>query len=189
MSNLVTALNGAADSAGIVTITEVPLQGMITLRGDLSVAAVKKAATSVAGVDLPGQGQANMMADSGIAWMSSDELLVLCPYTSVADNLTAMTKGLAKTHSLAVDVSDARASFTVSGAHARDVMAKLVPVNLARDAFTLGMFRRTRLAQVAAAFWMVDDDTFQIVCFRSVADYVFEVLKMAAQAGSEVNHL
>ena len=50
-----------------------------------------------------------------------------------------------------------------------------------------GMFRRTRMAQVPAAFWMVDDQTFQIVSFRSVADYVFSLLKVAAQPGSGVN--
>lgn len=189
MSNLVTALGGATDAAGIVTITEVALQGMITLRGDLSKAAVKKAATSVAGVDMPTQGHANMNGDRGIAWMSTDELLVLCAYDSVAPELAKMTKALGKAHSLAVDVSDARASFTVSGPNARDVMAKLVPVDLSKDAFKVGMFRRTRMAQVAAAFWMTDDETFQIVCFRSVGQYVFDVLKVAAQTGSEVHHL
>ncbi|WP_390913906.1 sarcosine oxidase subunit gamma family protein [Pseudosulfitobacter sp. SM2401] len=189
MSNLVTALNGASDANGIATITEVPLQGMITLRGDLSKAAIKKAATTAAGVDMPGQGQANMNGDSGITWMSTDELLILCPYGDVAANLATMTKALAKTHALAVDVSDARASFTVSGPNARDAMAKLVPVDLAKGSFEPGMFRRTRMAQVAAAFWMTDAETFQIVCFRSVADYVFEVLKIAAQPGSEVGFL
>ncbi|MGC1503573.1 MAG: sarcosine oxidase subunit gamma, partial [Sulfitobacter sp.] len=48
------------------------------------------------------------------------------------------------------------------------------------------MFRRTRLAQVPAAFWMPDAETVQIICFRSVAQYVFDVLNVAAQCGSEV---
>lgn len=189
MSNLVTALAGASDATGIATITEVPLQGMITLRGDLSKAAVKNAATGVAAVDMPTMGHANMNGARGIAWMSTDELLVLCPYDTVAANIAKMTKTLGKAHALAVDVSDARASFTVSGPNARDVMAKLVPVDLSKEAFKPGMFRRTRMAQVAAAFWMTDDETFQIVCFRSGAQYVFDVLKIAAQSGSEVNFL
>lgn len=188
MSNLLTALNGASDTSGIATIAEVPLQGMITLRGDLGKAAVKKAASTVGGVEMPAQGHANMDGTSGIAWMSSDELLILCPYVQTADNLTQMHKTLGKAHALAVDVSDARASFTVSGPYAREVMAKLAPVDLSADAFKPGMFRRTRLAQVAAAFWMVDAQTFQIVCFRSVGQYVYDVLKMAAQTGSEVDY-
>ena len=85
-----------------------------------------------------------------------------------------------------MDVSDARASFHVSGPHAREVMAKLAPVDLAPAKFTEGMFRRTRMSQVPAAFWLTDAETFQIVCFRSHAAYMFDLLKTAAMPGSAV---
>ena len=186
MSNLISALDKATDNSGIAKIEEIGLQGMITLRGDLSKAAVKKAATLVTGVEMPTLGHANHDGASGICWMSTDELLVLCPYDQVADTLAKMHTALGKAHALAVDVSDARASLRVSGLNAREVMAKLAPVDLSAEAFKPGMFRRTRMAQVAAAFWMVDDETFQIVCFRSNAQYVFDLLKVAAQNGSEV---
>mmetsp|Transcript_29498 Transcript_29498/g.57885 ORF Transcript_29498/g.57885 Transcript_29498/m.57885 type:complete len:188 (+) Transcript_29498:1299-1862(+) len=186
MSETVTALNGATWTGGIATITEAPLQGMITLRGDLSAAAVKKAAKVATGMDMPGQGEARVAGDTGLCWMSPDEVLVLCPYAAVADTLEKMQSGLTKTHALAVDVSDARAVFRVSGPAARDVMAKLAPVDFSADAFTPGMFRRSRMAQVAAAFWLTDAETFQIVCFRSHAQYMFDLLKVAAQPGSAV---
>jgi sarcosine oxidase subunit gamma len=118
--------------------------------------------------------------------MSPDELLVRVPYAAVEDKLAAMTKTLGTSHALAVNVSDARAVFRVSGAHAREVLAKLAPVDLSEEAFKAGDFRRTRLAQVAAAFWMEEGGSFRVVCFRSVADYVFKLLKVAAQRGSEV---
>ncbi|MGC3936419.1 sarcosine oxidase subunit gamma [Roseobacter sp. EG26] len=187
MSDPVTALDGAVSDAGIATITEVPLQGMITLRGDLSTTAVKNAATGVAAVDMPGQGEANCVENRGICWMSPDELLVLCPYETVAANIELMQKTLGDAHALAVNVSDARASFRVGGGRAREVIAKLCPVDLSPDAFKPGMFRRTRMAQVPAAFWMRDEDSFQIICFRSQAQYVFDLLTVAAQPGSEVN--
>ena len=186
MSNLISALDKATDNSGIANIEEIGLQGMITLRGDLSKAAVKKAATSVTGVEMPAQGQANHNGDFGICWMSTDELLVLCPHDRVADRLAKMHKALGNAHALAVDVSDARACLRISGPSAREVMAKLTPVDLSPDAFKPGMFRRTRMAQVAAAFWVVDRETFQVVCFRSNAQYVFDLLKVAAQKGSEV---
>lgn len=184
MSNAVSALNGATWSEGIADIAEVPLQGMITLRGDLSAAAVKKVAKAASGVDIPGPGEAKFKSGRGLCWMSPDELLVLCPYDAVAETLAKMQDGLAKVHSLAVDVSDARGMFRVSGAQAREVMAKLAPVDFSTDAFGPGAFRRSRMAQVAAAFWMTDDETFQIVCFRSQAQYVFDLLKAAAQTGN-----
>ncbi|WP_299549527.1 sarcosine oxidase subunit gamma [uncultured Tateyamaria sp.] len=187
MSSATSALNGATWSDGIATVTEAPLQGMITLRGAFSDAKVKKAATSVAGVDMPGQGQANCVETRGICWMSPDELLVLCPYDTVGTNIEKMQAVLGDQHSLCVDVSDARGVFDLSGPRAREVLAKLVPVDLAPDQFTFGMFRRTRMAQVPAAFWLHEDDTFRIICFRSQAQYVFDLLITAAQPGSDVN--
>ena len=188
MSEAVTALGGVSADDGIARINEVGPQGMITLRGDLGSTGIKNAATGVAAVDMPAQGHANCVEDRGIAWMSPDELLVLCPYNTVEANLAKMHATLRDAHAMAVDVSDARAVFLVAGGHAREVMAKLAPVDLSPDVFVPGMFRRTRLAQVPAAFWMRDADTFQIVCFRSHAAYVFDLLRAAATSGSAVDY-
>lgn len=187
MSEAVTALGGAVSDGGIARVREVPLQGMITLRGDHSQAGIAKAATLVAPGEMPGPGEARIDGATGVAWMSPDEALVLCPYADVADVLARMQKALGKSHALAVNVSDARASFTVSGPHARDVLAKLCPVDLAPGRFEPGAFRRTRLAQVACALWPVDGETLQLVCFRSQARYVFDLLCIAAQPGSEIH--
>lgn len=188
MSEAVSALGGVRWNEGIAEIAEVGPQGMITLRGDLAAPAVKNAATGVAGVDMPAMNAATCVEERGICWMSPDELLVLCPYGTVAPNLDKMRATLGGAHALVADVSDARAVFRVKGPNAREVMAKLTPVDLSPGAFKPGDFRRSRLAQVPAAFWMRDDETFQIVCFRSVGEYVFELLKVAAQPGSEVGH-
>jgi sarcosine oxidase subunit gamma len=59
-------------------------------------------------------------------------------------------------------------------------------VDMAPGAFGPGQFRRTRLAQIPAAIWMQDEGVMQIVCFRSVAQYAFDLLKNAATPGSEV---
>lgn len=188
MSSAVSALGGVSWSDGIATIVEAPLQGMITLRADLSDKAVRKVLKSVAKVDVPGPREANGVGERGLCWMSPDEILVLCPYASVAEDLATIQSALAGIHALAVDVSDARAMFSVKGSAAREVMAKLAPVDLAPGHFEPGMFRRTRIAQVAAAFWMPNDETFQIVCFRSQAQYMFDLLKVAAQKGSGVGY-
>jgi sarcosine oxidase subunit gamma len=185
MSNAVSALEGAAFT-GIATVTEDGLHGMITLRGDLSAAKVKSAAKAAAGVAIPQAGQAAFAGTGGIAWMSPDEVLILCDYARVDETLAKLQKAVAKDHALAVDVSDARAVFTVSGDHARDVLAKLCPVDLSPAAFPAGSFRRTRMAQVPAAFWLDQAGVFHVICFRSVAQYVFDLLCVAAQTGSEV---
>ena len=59
-----------------------------------------------------------------------------------------------------------------------------MPVDFAE--FEAGDFRRSRLSQVAAAVWKTQNGDFELVCFRSVAQYVFDVLTTASVAGSEV---
>ncbi len=185
MSDAASALPGAQFD-GLARVSETGIQGMITLRGDLASKPVRAAVKSIAGLDLPEPTRIKMSDTHGLCWMSPDELLILCPYAEVSTHLAAITGALAKHHHLAVDVSDARALFRVCGPAAREVLAKLCPVDLAPGAFTPGMFRRTRMAQIPVAFWIEDDNCFRIICFRSVAQYAFDLLKAAAQPGSGV---
>ncbi|NSX56365.1 sarcosine oxidase subunit gamma [Parasulfitobacter algicola] len=169
-------------------IEQVGPRGMMTLRGDLSSTKLKNAATGVAGVDFPGISECNCVDERGIAWMSPDEVLVITPYDEIAKDLKRMQKILSGTHHLLANVSDARSVFMISGAKSREIIAKLSPVDLHPDSLIPGQFRRTRLAQVPAAFWMRDKNTFELICFRSVADYVSTLLHNAASAGSEVGY-
>ncbi len=186
MSNAVSALQGKL-APGEVTVREAGLRGMIVLRGNLGDKKLHAVCTGVAGVDFPGQGQANCVGEKGLCWMSPDELLVLVPYADVPRAIALIDKALQGTHYLAENVSDARALILVEGSFCREVIAKLAPADLHPDSFKPGDFRRTRLGQVAAAFWMRDQDTFEVICFRSVAGYAFDLLAASAKAG-EVGH-
>ena len=189
MSDPVSALSNAHYGAGIAEISELGAVGMITLRGDINTRGVQKGAVDVAGVKMPAPLHCVSDGAAGIAWMSPDELLIMCDYADAAEKLEKLQGKTAKVHALAVNVSDAREVFEVRGPHAREVLAKVSPVDLARDQFKPGMFRRTRIAQVPAAFWMPQEDVIRVVCFRSVAQYVFDVLSVAAQPGSEVGYI
>jgi sarcosine oxidase subunit gamma len=185
MSEAVTALNGARYE-GLALIEDAGLCGMITLRGDLASKEVKAAVKKAVGLGIPAQRQALMGQGCAVLWMSPDELLLICAYTEVTQTITTLEEALKGQHFLAVNVSDARCFLRISGAGAREVLAKLCPVDLAPHAFTPGMFRRTRMAQIPAAFWLDDAGTFHLICFRSVADYAFNLLKTAALPGGEV---
>ncbi|MBU2982025.1 sarcosine oxidase subunit gamma [Lentibacter algarum] len=183
MSELRSALAGAVFD-GIAKVQEAGLCGMIAFRGDLSATKVKNAVTGVTGVDMPGQRGCNVGGDNGLAWMSPDELLIMVEHDKAELVLETLAKGLKNQHYMAENVSDARAVFTVTGKHAAEVIAKLAPVDM--STFSVGEIRRTRLAQVPAAFWMHGENAYTVVCFRSAADYMFGILSMAAQEGSEV---
>ncbi|MEM9263722.1 MAG: sarcosine oxidase subunit gamma family protein, partial [Pseudomonadota bacterium] len=184
-SEAVSALQGASYD-GYVSVREIGLQGMVTLRGDLSEKKITSAAKSVVGADVPDVGHTSFKGDNGLAWMSPDELLVMVPYAKAGETVAALEKALKGQHFLAVNVSDARAVFEIKGKAVREIVAKLSPVDMSADAFGPGRFRRTRMAQVAAAYWMIDEETVRVICFRSVAEYVFGLLKDAAEPGGEV---
>jgi len=186
MSEKTSGLAGAV-AAGPVNVADAGLCGMVTLRGDLGSDAIAQALARV-GLTVPAQRQAVMMADRSALWMSPDELLLLVPHADAdrtADQLTAV---LAGTHHLAVNVSDARAALRLTGpdGRLREVLAKLAPVDMAL--FNTGDIRRTRLGQIACAFWMSAPGVVDLVCFRSVARYAFDLLADAA-AGAQVGHI
>ena len=185
MSDLQTALKGASFD-GIVTVSDAGLTGMITVRGDMAtIAAAAAKVTSVAAPDVRAIAQSG---DLAVAWMSTDELLVLCPYDQADDLVAKLEAALDGAHALAVNVSDARALMTVAGKPeaVRETIAKLTPVDMAPDRFPVGEMRRTRFAQVAAAFWLTSETEARVICFRSVGEYVFNLLKTSATPGGEV---
>ena len=182
MSNPVSPLDGAA-YAGFVTVTENPPQGMISLRGDLNDPTMQHAVTGICGGALPAP---LTITPQGCGWMSPDELLLLLPRADASGALAHLADALGETHHLAADVSDARAMFTLHGAAIRDVLAKLTPADVSPQALPPMTLRRTRLAQVPAALWLSDETTGYVICFRSVAQYMFDLLSISARPGSEI---
>lgn len=186
MSNPVSALQGAAYD-GYVKVEETGLRGMITVRGNLASTKLKNAVKAATGAAMPKQRQISIADEGAVAWMSPDELLLLVAYDKVNEVIAAFEEAMAGQHFLAVNVSDARAMFRLSGDKVREVIAKISPVDMAQGEFNTGDFRRTRMAQIPAAFWMADEQTVEIICFRSVADYAYGLLKDAAEPGGEID--
>jgi sarcosine oxidase subunit gamma len=183
MSNIMpkSPLQGAS-FAGYAIIRELGPSGMISLRAKADVAGLAEAIQSATGCDLPSQRQILRKGGKAAAWMSPDEYLLMMPIDQVTAALDAIARALAGQHHLAVDVSGARAVFTID-AHARSVLSKLSPTDFA--ALPQGELRRSRLAQVAAAYWL-EGDGATVICFASVAQYVFDLLCNAAKAGTEI---
>ena len=173
------------DFKGFVEVSQLAQRGMITLRADLSASKVKAAVKKACGEAVPKQGSCVAGQGATLAWMSPDELLVIVPHERLAATLESLQKALAKDHALLADVSDARASFRLSGKGCREVLAKVSPVDMHPSATGVGDFRRTTLGQVAGAFWMKAEDDIEIVCFRSVQDYAWTLLTTLSTAGTQ----
>ena len=186
MPEAISALSGVAYD-GVVSVREAPLQGMITLRGDLVSKAFKAAVKAVLGIAVPKSRAVVSKGDHALAWMSPDELLVFVPYGSAVTLVADLTNALGDEHSLVANVSDARALFVLRGVSCREVIAKLAPVDMSPGHFGFCDMCRTRFGQIAAAFWMVSDEEVHIVCFRSVAQYMFDQLTTSATPGQPLN--
>ncbi|MEM8980242.1 MAG: sarcosine oxidase subunit gamma family protein [Pseudomonadota bacterium] len=166
---------------GSTNVTEHAAKGMITLRGDLESAVLQKAVRSALEVTCPERGQYTQNGAFSMAWMSPDEALILTPHAEADAALAKLAKALDGSHHLLANVSDARAFFQLEGPQVLNVLAKLTPVDLRANHFKTGQVRRTHVSQVAAAFWMSETDTIDLICFRSVADYMWDLLSNAAR--------
>ncbi|MBB5515268.1 sarcosine oxidase subunit gamma [Rubricella aquisinus] len=162
-----------------VTITRARVRGMITLRGDLDSSVLRKAVEVIA--SMPAQRSIARKGDNAAAWMSPDELLLMVPHDAVSQTITDLSGALEGTHHLVADVSDARAIFSVNGPAWREVLAKGAPVDF--HSFGTDEVRRTRIGQVAAAFWPTAQGA-EVICFASVADYMQAWLTTSATEGT-----
>ena len=187
MSDPITALSGIR-SDGRVTVAEMPRRGMITLRGALD--ALAPVASDLVRADMPDRGRCTGAGERLLAWMSPDELMLMLPADEVAEALDRIAADLAGVHHMAAEVTDARALFRLEGGDAalRETLGKVMPVDFSESAFAAGMFRRSRMAQIPAAVWRQDDGSFAVMCFRSVAAYAFEVLRLSADRDGAVGH-
>ncbi|MFQ6548733.1 sarcosine oxidase subunit gamma [Aestuariibius sp. 2305UL40-4] len=156
-------------------------RGMIAVRCDLGDRALRSVATGVTGLDFPEALEAKCVGEKGLCWMSPDELLVMVPHAEVAEARQRIEAALEGMHALVADVSDMRAVFFVEGSGVRDVLAKVSPADTRAAALLPGRFRRTRIGQVAGAFWLRDGESAEILCFRSVGSYVERLFIAAAE--------
>ncbi len=167
-----------------VQVARLNSRGMITLKGDLADQDFQDVAVKITGLSFPSQREIRLSGEMGLAWMAADEVLLMLPVEDVSAAIETADEMLRRAPAVVANVTDARVLFSLKGKRSREVLAKLAPVDLSREAFQPGQIRRTRLAQVAAAFWMPQEAQFEIMCFRSVADYVTELLEMSAAPGT-----
>lgn len=174
---------GNASFDGFCKVKEIGPLGMISLRAKPDVKELAKAVKAAVGTKVPAQRRIEIAGDKACGWMSPDEYILILPYAETGAAMAAIASAMGEAHHLAAVVSDARAVFRVEGDTADQVLAKLCPVDF--ETLEPGELRRTRAAQVAAAFWK-EGDGFTVVCFRSVAVYMMGLLSHSAEKGSEL---
>ncbi|MGC1504370.1 MAG: sarcosine oxidase subunit gamma family protein [Sulfitobacter sp.] len=159
-------------SLGTVTVEEAAPEWMTCLSafGDASgLAAVLEQAH---GVTLPMPGRSSGKGGVRCLWFGRGEVLL----TGAAPDADL------EKHAAVVDLSDAWAVVSVSGADAVDVLARLVPVDLRVATFKRGHTARTQLGHMQASITRTGADMFQVMVFRSMAGTLVHDLKQAMAA-------
>jgi sarcosine oxidase subunit gamma len=136
------------------------------------------------GVELPKR--AARVEGNGIAfvWAGPDQWLAVAERKDGRD-LEAELKGVLAGIGSVVDQSDGRVIVRISGARARDVLAKGIPVDLHPSAFKAGNVAITHASHIGVILWQLDETpTYEVALFRSYVDsFAHWLLDSAAEYG------
>lgn len=178
----------AGDDAGHrgagVKLTERPHRCMVNLRGDAGDKAFTDAVAKAARTELPTApntvaGKAN---GTQALWLGPDEWLLLSRAGSEKRLTEDLRKALAGIHSAVTDVTEGYTTIRMSGANARDVLAKGSSLDVHPNVFATGQCAQTLYAKTTIILQAVNDDpTFDIVVRNSFAEYLWLFLEDAAQ--------
>lgn len=161
------------EGAGVV-IAEEPFLGHLNLRGDASDSAFTGGAERALGFALPVDPNTVSVGDGMQAlWLGPDEWLIVTPQdeqTAVAD---ALADALSGVFSSATDITGGQTLITLSGARAREVLAKGCSLDLHPRAFGEGMCAQTIVAGANVLLrWAGPEPSFDLTVRRSFADYL-----------------
>jgi heterotetrameric sarcosine oxidase gamma subunit len=145
-------------SHGTVEATEVVVEAMTSVAPFSGEAqAVSDALKSTVGCGLPPVGTFVEAKGTRVTWAGLDQWFVMG-----AEAVTVPGAAL-------TDQGDAWAAVSVSGPGARDVLHRLVPIDLRPQVFDVGQAARTMLGHMSCLLLCVEPDRFLVLVFRSMA--------------------
>ncbi len=148
----------AAASGRAVRLVERAARAQLDLRADAGDPGVQQAVTEIIGVPLPRDAnRVNQAAGWAALWLGPDEWLLTGPPDGEAAIEAGLRKTLGVRHGSIVDVGASRAVLGLSGARARDVLAKGCRLDLHPRAFGPDDCAQTALARAQILLHQLDD--------------------------------
>ena len=169
-----------------ISIEEVEDFGIITLKANILDTEIIKVVELATGVTVPQVGKISIGKKLSVGWMSTDEYAVILPGTLADGLVNKISNKMKKYHHLCINMSDSRRCFRLRGERWREVLSKGTPVNLHPAAFNIGSFRRTRICNVAVAFWSAKEDEAYLISMVSESDFVSTWLRTAGLKTGEI---
>jgi heterotetrameric sarcosine oxidase gamma subunit len=173
------AISGGGSAAALT-----PLDGgtRFILRGDVSSIGPKLAGN---GVSLPETACAMADGDKARAlWLGPDEWLIIPTDGQGAELASVIRETLSDVHHQLADVSDYYTEIGVSGARARDLLAKLTTLDMHPRSFRPGQVKGSMFARVPAVLRLAPDtvpEEFVLTIRWSHADYLWCLLALSGR--------
>jgi sarcosine oxidase subunit gamma len=128
------------------------------------------------GIKLPAANHS--LADGAITWFWSGPDSWLAMAAAAFDGRLAA----AAPYAAITDQSDGRAIFLVSGPRSREILEKLVPIDLHEAEFSAGHTALTLAGHIPVQIWR-EGEAFALACFRSFANALHHALAQAETPG------
>ena len=114
-------------------------------------------------------------------WLGPDEQLLLAQDAHGSQLAQLLSEQLATVPHSLVDISQRQVAFEIVGPIARTLLSTGCPLDLADEAFPVGMCTRTLFEKSEVVLWRSDPQAFHVEVWRSFAPYVTGLLAQAAR--------
>jgi len=163
-----------------VTLTELPLCGLLVLRAVSAQEALSAALQKQIGLTLPATLQSQENGDYCLRWITPDEWILSCP-NSETFSLETSLRDAVEGHIAIVNVTGANSILRLSGRNARNVLRKSTVYDVNPENMTVAKVVSTTFAKAQATIRALPDDAFELIIRRSFADYVWLWLQRAGK--------
>ena len=176
-----TALHGQAALNGAVSVRELGLSGKITVRGSASDPSFSSSLVAN-GLACPKVVGERVEQDGvKVICLGPDEWQVHLALDRVEAEVDRLRSAFSDLHAAVVDVSDYYTVLELSGAHTRDVLAKLTPLDVTADAMPAGTSQQTRMAKCSVLLTIQSDHCARLQVRWSHAEYLRDYLVESAR--------
>lgn len=177
-----------AGQAGVTLeeIREIELIQVMAMRGCWT--ETGKAAKKLFGIEPPSTPKAVVGKGATLIWSGPDQFIVLARKSQGAEQQAKLRKALSGNASLS-DQSDGRCLIRISGARARDALAKLSSLDLHGAAFVAGTAATTSIDHTSVNLWRGADEApvYYLLVFSSFADSIWHtIVDSSLEYGVEV---
>lgn len=169
--------HGVKEGAAGLAMTELndfELVQVMARRGQWS--AVVQACTEAYGKPVPAKPEAVQAEGALLVWSGPDQFLVLSPRGSALERARKAFAGMASLS----EQSDGRSLIRISGARARDMLAKVCSLDLHPAVFPVGTAAATSIDHTSANLWRGGDSSgeavFYLLVFTTFAESLWHTL-------------